>query len=134
MMRKVSLATWLVLTGCLLMASAPAQADGGTALLFGQSSYAPSGHAVGRSEHAQPGTDEPGEGSFIVYLAPGKTPEPALDPLTTTNGGMSWKALARIGAVILLAAVALGLAIGLVDVRLTQNDPGGLESTGLDLP
>ncbi len=139
-MRKASVATWLVLTGCFLVASAPAQADGGTALRFGQG---PGEHAVGRSEHVQtwPGTGEPSEGPFILYLVPGKTPEPTLDPLTTTNGGMSWKALASIGAVMLLVAVGLGLAIGLVDDRLTRQDeeavgpdPGGLDSTGLGLP
>ena len=216
-MRKASAATWLALTGCFLVASTPAQADGGTALRFGQSSYAPGEHAVGRSEHVQtwPGTGEPGEGPFIVYLVPGKgplwyghlpdnairvgrlhigndlgeatypvtaefdvpnlsngpyavwvcsrecrlgfgdlvygllhvrattstTPEPALDPFTTADGGMSWKALAPIGAVMLLVAVGLGLAIGLVDGRLTrqdegaaESDPGGVDPTGLDLP
>ena len=62
-------------------------------------------------------------------------------PLTPTNGGMSWKALASIGSVILLVAVGLGLAIGLVDNRLTRQDEeavgpdaGGLDSTGLGLP
>jgi hypothetical protein len=122
-MRKASVATWLVLTGCFLVASAPAQADGGTALRFGQ------------------GPGERSEGPCILYLVPGKTPEPTLDPLTTTNGGMSWKALASIGAVMLLVAVGLGLAIGLVDDRLTRQDeeavepdPGGLDSTRLGLP
>ena len=217
MMRKASVPAWLVLTGCFLAAFAPAQADGGTSLRFGQSSYAPGEHAVGRSEHVQtwPGTGEPGEGPFIVYLVPGKgplwyghlpdnairvdrlhigddlgeatypvtaefdvpdlsngpyavwvcarechlgfgdlvygllhvraatttPPEPTLQPLTTTNSGMSWKALARIGAVILLVAVGLGLAIGVADGRLTRqeeeaagSDPGDPDSLGLDLP
>jgi hypothetical protein len=54
---------------------------------------------------------------------------------------MSWKALASIGAVMLRVAVGRGLAIGLVDDRLTRQDeeavgpdPGGLDSTGLGLP
>ena len=142
-MRKASVATWLVLTGCFLVASAPAQADGGTTLRFGQSNYGVGEHAVGRFEHVQtwPRTGEPSAGPFILSLVSGKTPEPTLDPLTTTNGGMSWKALASIGSVILLVAVGLGLAIGLVDNRLTRQDEeavgpdaGGLDSTGLGLP
>ena len=58
------------------MPSAPAQADGGTSLRFAQSGYAPGEHAVGRSDHVQtwPGTGEPGDGPFIVYLVPGKGP------------------------------------------------------------
>jgi hypothetical protein len=124
-MRKASVATWLVLTGCLLLSSAPARADGGTALRFGQSSYASGEHAVGRSD----------------VLVRGKTPEPTLGPLTTTNDGMSWKVLASIGAAVLLVAAGLGLAIGLVDDRVTRHDiedtapdPGDLDATGLDLP
>ena len=198
-MRKASLASWLLLTGCLLVPSAPAQADGGTTLRFSQSSYAPGEHAVGRSDHVQtwPGTGEPGEGPFIVYLVPGKGPlwyghlpdnairvgrlhigddlgdatypvraaftvpdlsdgpyavwvcarecrlgfgdlvygllhvrtasttktKPTGDPLTTT-GGMSWRALAPIGMVLLLVAVGLGLAVGAVDGRLTRQEEG----------
>ena len=124
-MRKASAATWLVLTGCLLLSSAPARVDGATTLRFGQSSYAPGEHAVGRSD----------------VLVRGKTPKPTLGPLTTMNGGMSWKVLASIGAAMLLVAVGLGLAIGLVDDRLTRHDeedtapdPSDLGSTGLDLP
>jgi hypothetical protein len=153
-----------------------------------------------------PGTGEPGEGPFIVYLVPGKGPlwyghlpdnairvgrlhigddlgeatypvtaefdvpdlpngpyavwvcarecrlgfgdlvygllhvrapstttsEPPVDPLTTTTGGMSWKALVQIGAVILLVAVGLGLAIGLVDGRLTRQDEEAAGSDPLD--
>jgi hypothetical protein len=60
------------------------------------------------------------------------TPEPTVDPLTTTTGGMSWKALAPIGAVILLVAVGLGLAIGLVDGRLTRQDEEAAGSDPLD--
>jgi hypothetical protein len=204
MMRKASVATWLLLTGCLLVSSAPAQAGGGAYLRFGQSSYAPGEHAVGRSDHVQtwPGTGEPGEGPFIVYLVPGKgplwyghlpdnalrvgklligddlgeatypvkaefdvpnvsdgpyavwvcarecrlgfgdlvfgllhvraatppKPEPTADPLTTTTGGMSWRALAPIGAVILLVAGGLGLLIGVLDGRLTRQDEEAAES------
>jgi FlaG/FlaF family flagellin (archaellin) len=45
---------------------------------------------------------------------------------------MSWKALAPIGAVILLVAVGLGLAIGLVDGRLTRQDEEAAGSDPLD--
>ncbi len=207
-MRKPAAATWLLLSSCLLVSSAPAQADGGTVLRFEQSSYAPGEHAIGRSEHVQtwPGTGEPDEGPFIVYLVPGKgplwyghlpdnairvgklnigddlgeatypvtaefdvpdladgpyavwvcarecrlgfgdlvygllhvraasrtTPQPTVDPLTTTKGGMSWKTLAPIGAVILLVAVGLGLAIGMVDGRLTRQDEEAAGSDPLD--
>lgn len=203
-MRKGSVATWLLLTGFLLMSSAPTQADGGSSLQFAQSSYAPGEHAIGRSDHVQtwPGTGEPGEGPFIVYLVPGKgplwhghlpdnavrvgklhigddlgeptypvkvefdvpdlsdgpyavwvcgrecrlgfgdlvfgllhvraatptKPEATADPLTTTTGGMSWRALLPIGAVILLVAVGLGLAIGVADGRLTRQEEETAES------
>ena len=208
MTRTAATAAWLVLTGCLLASFAPAQAGEGTALRFGQSSYIPGEHAVGRSEHVQtwPGTGEPGEGPFIVYLVPGKgplwyghlpdsairvgrlhigndlgdvtypvtaefdvpdlsngpyavwvcarecrlgfgdlvygllhvrattatTPEPTADPLTTTTGGLPWRALAPIGAMILVVAVGLGLAIGLVDGRLTRQDEDAAGSDPLD--
>jgi len=204
MTRKATLATWLVVTGCLLVLSAPAEAGGGTSLQFAQSDYAPGEHAVGRSDHVQtwPGTGEPGEGPFIVYLVPGKgplwyghlpenairvgrlhvgddlgeatypvraafdvpdlsngayavwvcahecrmgfgdlvygllhvraarpsKPEPTVDQLTTTSGGMSWRALVPISAVILLVAVGLGLAIGMLDGRLTRQDEETAES------
>ena len=67
----------LAVTACLLVPFAPAQAGGGGSVLrFGQPTFAPGERAVGRAEHVQtwPGTGEPGEGPFTVYLVPGKGP------------------------------------------------------------
>ena len=53
-----------------------AAADGGRSLHFGHRSYEPGERAIGRSAHIEtwPGTGEPGEGPFVVYLVPGKGP------------------------------------------------------------
>jgi hypothetical protein len=67
-------------------------------------------------------------GLLHVRAAITTKPEPTVDPSMTTTGGMSWRALVPIGAVILLMAVGLGLAVGVLDGRLTRQDEETAES------